>query len=337
MALKKVLLFAIGVALTIYVVGFFGLFEVLAALAGADLALVGSAVLIQIAVLGLIVLRLKILTYGWGYLSLLKTARITMTGMVVSMVTPIAKIGGEPLKIYMLRQNIGSAHASVAVAVDSLMEVFSSIFVIFVVTVLFIGAIPQPFFTAFVLFLVISGLILGTVLKVLLTPRWMGRIIDWTVKKISRFQEVEEKDYTKLFHDAFNTMLKDRKKLAGVFAISIFSKILEIIKIWIIFLALGLALPSQTVIIAWAILLVLMFVPWLPGSLGLVEFGVASALVLLGVPGPVGASGVLVERFMSFWLVLLIGFLALSSSRKMGELPSISKSKIKISEKEKRS
>ena len=61
----------------------------------------------------------------------------------------------------------------------------------------------------------------------------------------------------------------------------------------------------------------LFLVPWLPGNLGLIEFGTAGALTLLGVTGTAAAGGVLLDRFISFWLVLVIG-LAFASHSGLG-------------------
>jgi len=61
-----------------------------------------------------------------GFFSLL---RQNIAGWAVSAVTPSAKIGGEPLKVYMLRKenNIGWRNGSSAVLMDKFIELFGSL------------------------------------------------------------------------------------------------------------------------------------------------------------------------------------------------------------------
>ena len=56
--------------------------------------------------------------------------RQNIAGWAVSAVTPSAKIGGEPLKVYMLKKenNIGWRNGSSAVLMDKFIELFGSLF-----------------------------------------------------------------------------------------------------------------------------------------------------------------------------------------------------------------
>ena len=50
-------------------------------------------------------------------------------------------------------------------------------------------------------------------------------------------------------------------------------------------------------------------VPWLPGGLGIVEAGGAGAFIFFGVQKSISISGVLIERLITFWFVIIIGIL----------------------------
>ncbi|MCX6815806.1 MAG: flippase-like domain-containing protein [Candidatus Aenigmarchaeota archaeon] len=320
MAWKRILIFAFAIVLVLLVINTFGFFQVIGALSRANIFLVLIAALIQLGILGLQSARLRVLSHDKGYISYRKVLRTALSGAAVSLMTPFAMIGGEPLKMYMLRTNIGSSKSSAVVAIDGLMEIIASIFVIFVVVVLFIGTIPSNFFMFFVLFLIAIGLILGTMLKILFTPRWLNKIIGWIVKKVEKSQN-NKVDYPALFQEAFASIINNRRKLAGVFCISSSVKVLEMLRLWLVFAAIGISLPMNVAVVGWAIMVVLLFVPILPGSLAILEFGATSAFILLGIAPAIAISAVLVDRFLSFWLVLFIGFGALSYARKLGELP----------------
>ena len=324
MKLKQAGFFVIGIVLILLVINNFGLAETVSAIEHANLGWLLVAVLLQFCFIGFFILRLKVLVNDKGYISLPHMFRISMSGMFVSMVTPLAKLGGEPLKMYMLQGNVGNHNASASVAIESLVELFSSLLVIFAVAALLFGSIPPAFTTTLLIFLVVVGFAMGLLLKIFLTPHWLRKLVSWLATRMAHMLEAEPKEYADMFSEAFYEMIRSKKRVWGAFILSIGMKILEMARLWAVFLALGVLLPFQYVVIIWAIILVLMFIPWLPGSLGLVEFGGISVIISFGVTSPIAASSLVLDRLMSFWLPLVIGLFAFSAAKKRGELPKIS-------------
>lgn len=327
MKLKQIGFFAIGIILILLVINNFGLAATINAIQNANMGWLLVAVLLQLAFIGLFILRLKVLVNDKGYVSTGQMFRVSMSGMFVSMVTPLAKLGGEPLKMHMLQGNVGSHNASAAVAIESLVELFSSLFTIFVIAVLLFGSIPPAFTTTLLIFLVVVGFAMGLLLKIFLTPHWLKKLVHWLANRMAHMLEAEVKDYAEMFSDAFYSMLRSKKRVWGAFLLSMGMKLLEVLRLWAVFLALGVLLPFNYVVVIWAIILVLMFVPWLPGSLGLVEFAGISVIISFGVASPVAASSLVLDRLFSFWLPLVIGIYAFSAAKKHGELPNITLSR----------
>jgi uncharacterized membrane protein YbhN (UPF0104 family) len=84
----------------------------------------------------------------------------------------------------------------------------------------------------------------------------------------------------------------------------------DIMALAVAFLALGLDVPWQGLLLAYAITQAATTVPLLPGSLGVAEGSMTAALVCAGVRPTAALAGVLVYRLVSFWLVLPTGWLA---------------------------
>jgi hypothetical protein len=82
------------------------------------------------------------------------------------------------------------------------------------------------------------------------------------------------------------------------------------------FVALGLEVPWQGLLLAYAITQLVTSVPIIPGSIGVAEGSMAAALVCSGVHPTSALAGVLVYRLVSFWLVLPTGWLAWMSLRR---------------------
>lgn len=323
MKFKHIGFFVIGVALILLVLNNFGIAQTITAIENANISWLLVAVLLQLCFIGLFILRLKLLVGNRGYVSFSQMFRVSMSGMFVSMITPLAKLGGEPLKMHMLQGNVGSHNASAAVAIESLVELFSTLFLIFVVSILFFGSIPPAFITTFMIFLIVVAFAMGLLLKIFLTPRWLKKIVNWLEVRMAHLVEAEKKDYANMFSDAFYDMISNKGRVYGAFLISVAMKIIEMLRLLVIFLALGVLIPFQYVVIIWAVILILMFIPWLPGSLGLVEFGGISVIIAFGVASSLAASSLVLDRLMSFWLPLAIGFVAFSAAKKRGELPEI--------------
>jgi hypothetical protein len=316
---KRFLLFIAGIVLTLLVVNLFGLAEVTAAVAAANPLYIAAALLLQFV--GMVLLAARMRLIGGPYLQFSKAFRVAMSGSFVSLITPVAKIGGEPLKIYMLKNSYGSSKATAVIAVDDFIEIFANLLVILVAVLFFAPSIAPGLTTIFVIFLIIVILILGGIMKLLLTPRWLKHLVDWFLNKISKYQNVEKKDYAKMFYNAFTILLRRKGMLVSALVITIVIKVIEFAIIWLAFTSIGAALPWREVVLLWSIIVVFLFVPWLPGSLGLVEFGATSALIVLGLQSSIAASGILINRFVSFWFVLLVGLIALYQAKTKAELP----------------
>jgi len=84
----------------------------------------------------------------------------------------------------------------------------------------------------------------------------------------------------------------------------------DILALAIAFVALGLEVPWQGLLLSYVITQVATSVPMLPGSLGVAEGSMAAALVCAGVRPSAALAGVLVYRLVSFWLVLPAGWFA---------------------------
>lgn len=306
------LMFAIGIILIAFVMAFFGLGDVLDVMAGANTNYIVLAAVVQVAILVLISYRLILISKKYNKLGLWQAFKISMSGMTISMLTPIAKIGGEPLKIYMMKKQFGGSRSTAIIAVDTIAEMTSSLFVVFVVFMLFARDIPGVIASSFFAFLVVVAFLIAILLKILLNPGWMRRLLRWTSRKIVKFANVNKKDYARLFYEAFKLLIKDRRIVTSAFGVSFVTKILEFLRMWLVFAAIGVFLPAEVVVIVWSVILVLYLVPWLPGSLGLIEFFGAGVFVFFGIASTTAAGGILIDRFISYWMVLVIGMLIIS-------------------------
>jgi hypothetical protein len=83
--------------------------------------------------------------------------------------------------------------------------------------------------------------------------------------------------------------------------------------------AVGAPVPWRDLLFAYGVGMVAQNVGVLPGGLGVVEGALALALMSAGVHHPLALAAVLVYRFISFWMVISVGWLTyLSGARRQG-------------------
>jgi len=301
-----------GIVVLILIMSFFGISEVIATLLTTNVPLLLVGFAIHIGIIALLALRLILIVRKDTAISLKKALQITITGLFVNFLTPIAKVGGEPVKIYFLKDDIGIPKATAAVAMDTFVEIFSSIIVFISIFIIFFTKLPPQFFIYYIVFIIISLSLLAVSLKLSFTPSWLKKLVGFGQKKFSKFVKISDKDHATEFNVAFRSVMKNKITFFGSLSVSIVTKFFEFARMWIVFVALGLVLPWEIVVIIWGLLLMLFLIPWLPGGLGLIEGGIAAAFVTFGVPAATAASGVLLDRFITFWFILVLGAVVVS-------------------------
>jgi len=312
MFLKGILLF-LGIILLILVMSFFGLGQIINNLLSANIFVVFLALLVQLAILGVLSSRLWYICkkYAVPYVSFSKSMKISIIGWTINMLTPITKIGGEPAKIYLFKKHgMRTTDSSAVVLLDSFTDIVSMFFVLIfaLFAMLVTNVLPFRTLLPFIAISAITLLMIILLFIIILHPIYLKKIVDWLVFKISKRRQIERLDYAGMFQKAVKILLQDKKLMMAIFGLSFILRFLEFLRLWLVFLALGSALPFYVVVFAWSIILVLSMIPWLPGGLGLLEGGGAYSFILFGVSAGVAGSGMIIDRLLSFWFVILLGF-----------------------------
>lgn len=131
--------------------------------------------------------------------------------------------------------------------------------------------------------------------------------LDWG--KIGRLEPYKNR-IEKVWNDfkkAFQRSLTDRGTFTRAFALSVAIKGADLAKFFLLFRALGFEISVVEIIIMMGVYTLLLSIPSTPGSLGVVEGGLTSVLVFLGIPAPTAATVVFIDRLLSFWGITAIG------------------------------
>lgn len=310
--MKKKISFLVGLLLFFGVFYYTGGTELLNILSRANLFYLSLGLLLQLSIIYLYTIRLKIILSSQNYnLGFKEVFKILVAGMSVNQLTPIARAGGEPVKMYYISKNDVPATKSTASVIIEITAELISIYTTLLLVIFFLSSIQ--YLSTKYLFISIPVVGAFTVAMVLIFRFLLKEenIKNFIQKYILRFFKTKKKIPTKDFTYSLRTLLKHRKLQFKIFSLSFIARVLEILRIYFLLIAINYPSIFFLVLAAWALQFLFSMIPWLPGGLGLIEGGTISALVLLGIPMKISSSLILLDRVLSFWLPIFLGFITL--------------------------
>lgn len=140
------------------------------------------------------------------------------------------------------------------------------------------------------------------------------RVTKWIVSVVKRFSK---KEHSKLEKNALNalngfqssirSLLKNKNVLLYALPLSFLIWFIEIIRLYIIFLAFNTQVSLLVIASVFVIAAMIAFIPLLPGGLGAVDGMMIILFSIAGVPPSISAAATIIERLISFWMTSFIG------------------------------
>lgn len=323
MKYQALILLALGIGVLAVLVLFIGPEEILGALEMANPWYLILALVIQFLLFGLWIERwfinIKAVDIKIKRLSLFP---MLLVGIAVNNITPSARGGGEPVRAYILgkytRCPMESSFATVIA--DKGLDTFP-LFLLAVITIVF--AILYLQLSHITIFALTLALVLLVVLFIIglymsINQKMGEKVARWVVKVIKRFSKKEhsklEKNALKALHgfqNSIRTLIKNRKVLLYALPMSFLIWFMEIIRVYIVFLAFNTTVSLELIAVIFVIATLIGMVPLLPGGVGAVDGMMILLFSIAGIPPSVGAAATIVERLISFWLPSFMGIIIL--------------------------
>jgi len=243
----------------------------------------------------LFAVRWQRVLYCIGYtLKAIDLFPIIFGAIFVNNMTPANRTGGEPLRMFWAKKRFGISYtdAFITMLFERLVEAIPIILLLFYVLYLFPSLEIQ--------FLPKSILTLNSTCLLLLTFLATGVLV-WIFRE----------RFTVFVKDIQQNWKKLNRSFIPVLLLSCWVWILDIIRLKLIALALNIPLSLYIISAVSILYLLLGLLPVTPGGIGIVEGGLISLLLYFGLPLASAGSFVFLERFISYGLSSLIGFLYL--------------------------
>lgn len=243
---------------------------------------------------------------------------ITLVGMAVNNLTPSARGGGEPIRAYILSKysNSPMEKSFATVIADRGLDTFP-LFLLAIITIIY-AVLYLKLSTILIVSLVIALIVL---LALFLSAFYMSinremgeRATRWLVKVIKRFSK---REHSKLernalialngFQNSIRILMRNRKVLFYALPLSFLIWFVEIIRLYIVFLAFNTPVSLELIAAVFVIATLIGLIPFIPGGLGAVDGMMIVLFSIAGVPPSISAAATIVERLISFWLTSFIG------------------------------
>lgn len=320
---KSLFFLLISILILIVMLWLVGIDEVINALKMANMYLIASAILVQVLVYYLYTLRWQILNNLADInVSVKKLLPMTLVGLAVNNITPSGRGGGEPVRAYILSREEGylMEETFATVVADRALDTFPFI-ILAVITI--IGAtlyFKMDLWLIIVMILAVIAIIAILIMLIFMSinPNFGQRVDGWIIGLVRRFYkkdtiELENKIHKiiKGFQNTMKLVISSKDVLYFALPLSFIIWILEIFRVYLVFLALGANLNPIIIAEVFIIASLVGMIPLLPGGLGAVDGVMVIFYATAGITPSLSAAATVIERLISFWMATIIGMVIL--------------------------
>lgn len=316
-------LLSIGVVILAIMVYFVGPGEILLALKEADLYYVLLAIIIQFVVLFL-------LTACWAVVvsSLdIKYKKIPLfamelLGLAVNNLTPSGRAGGEPVRAYLLSKSSGEPFKKTFATVmgDKLFDTFpfAALAVVAILYLILTIHLSQTITATLIGVLILFVVLLGLIIYICINEKFALKSIKWVFRQVRKItsRDLDKAEKSTLeqvsgFQTSLRLLMANRKVFALAVIISCLAWLLEVVRVYVIFLAFGTQVSLGMIASVFLISTLVGMIPTLPGGVGAIDGVMILIYSMAGVSPFVSTATTLIERLISYWMVSIMGLATL--------------------------
>lgn len=256
---------------------------------------------------------------------------VTLGALFVNMVVPAGIAGGTALFAQDLARRGKPATRTATGVLLQLIADFSAFCFILVpgLIYLFFEHDLKAYEIAAAIILLLMTVGLSTILLLgIWKPIWLHRIFDLFQRAANRLSErlrhsaILSEDWAQKNAEEFNraamAVTGHPSRLIRTIGVALLAHLLDITTLYILFRAFNQPIGLSTLIAGYAMGILFWIVSITPQGIGVVEGVMALTFTSLGISGAVATTVVLAFRGLTFWIPMLLGFLAVQRMRMFG-------------------
>ncbi len=241
-------------------------------------------------------------------------------GIFVNNVTPGARGGGEPIRMYYLSKRSDGEYGPVLATVmaDRVLDLIPVV-VMIVLSTVYVYLLGSTSLTITLLtldFLLLVMII--TSFAILLNEGRTKRMSYWLFRQFSRLMPKKAQKYEKKFvhiievnvpkfQEGFKLLMRDKKSFFLALLYSFLSWFFVLLRSYYVFYSMNYPIKLPDVMVVQMVGIVVGLVSVIPGGAGLIETVNSAVYILLGIDKKVAVTATIVERMISYWIPTFLG------------------------------
>jgi len=230
---------------------------------------------------------------------------------------------------FMRKENVNRSTATMAGILPALLIniAIELVAIIGIVYLLIIGQLAEAQLIRYSIFLVILTLVSVAIFAAVLFPKFAFKVANWV---LWRYARIKKKPYDPAKTQAMVTSflnawegLSDGRWVKP-FLGAIMNIGFDMLCLYFMFVAAGYPVNPGVLFAGYGLPLLLSKIAFIfPGGIGVIEASMAALFTSLGVPSQIGIVVIIAYRLFSFWIPLLLGFLATAILSRGNKTPVI--------------
>ncbi|AIJ05609.1 hypothetical protein JH146_0763 [Methanocaldococcus bathoardescens] len=316
---KSSILFILSIAFILILMAYIGIYEIFQILISANPIYIILAIILQMVISLLLAVRWGYITKILGYKASIKNIfLLVLMGLFINNITPSMRGGGEAFRAYYLSklEKIPKGLAFSTVVVERVLD--TAIFLFF--TLFVIGYFVVTGFE-YLEYLILSWIFLFLLTAVIIYLIANKELLIKTVTKISKFickycsYNYDEEKILKSIDEFYNSMKFFKNKRGREVYIAIILSVgwyvLDILKLWLLFLSLPYIVSIVSVATVYLITLLSGVLSITPSGFGTADTVMILSFSAFKIPPSVAAAVTLLDRFVSYIIPTILGYIAM--------------------------
>jgi uncharacterized protein (TIRG00374 family) len=327
--IKTLVLLLAGLSIVLLMIHLIGAGDVIGVLSRIDPLLFAAALTCQAVALCLWALRWKILLRPFHPVKLRNSGKGVLIGIFFNNITPIARAGGEPFRAYFLerKEGVDFEDAFATVAIDRILDSFPFLVIMIISLAYFILLLEISAQMVIIIFfaLIFNVILLSLVLYFSFSLSAAKKLMFSFMRFVARFSNRLEKYESQMektveqYHEAIRRLSSHGKDLVLSLSISFVFWFMVIMRNYLVVVALGYPVDFMIVVVIQMVGTLVGILPVLPGGLGSIDGIMVFLYYSFQFPAEVAMTASLVDRFISFWIMLVVGAVCVFIERKFLE------------------
>jgi len=322
---RNTVLFLLGIFIVLLMVLFVGIDEIINLALKISLEIFILLILIEFAIIFLHAVRWRIIlnkNVANKEVTFRNIFLATNVGLLSGNIVPAGSATSEPVRAYILSKadNFPMVKSFASSIVNLMLEILPVILLI-AISIYFVITNHIPILLLIILiFAFFVVLILSLISFFSITNQKIAKkIANFFINLSSKFSflrkrsERQRKNVDKIVYEFCESAQKNTSKeilFFGTF-ISLVTWFLNFLRTYIIFISLGFDIHIAIFVAVMVIVYIVSYIPTTPGGMGVWELSSVGLFSLLWVPPSISATVTLIDRFFSYWLVCLVGYISL--------------------------